>query len=126
PSAFVMIDAFPLTPNGKLDHTALPQPDYTAETTARGPRTPKEEILCDLFTEELDLPYVGIDDEFFHLGVHSLLAAQLLTLIIEGFGVGLCIGTLFESPAAAGLDERLEAGDNSRAHDELLAVRTSG
>lgn len=126
PSAFVIIDAFPLTPNGKLDHKALPQPDYSAEATERGPRTPKEEMLCDLFMEVLDLPYVGINDEFFHLGGHSLLAVQLMTRIKEAFGIELSIGNLFESPTVARLAERLEVGDNNSALDVLLPLRTSG
>ena len=126
PSAFIMIDIFPLTPNGKLDYKALPDPDYSEEVTDKGPRTPQEEILCNLFMEVLDLPYVGIDDEFFHLGGHSLLAVQLMTRIKESFGIDLSIGNLFESPTVAGLAERLETGDNTSALEVLLPLRTSG
>ncbi|MFD2211792.1 amino acid adenylation domain-containing protein [Virgibacillus halophilus] len=126
PSAFVRVDAFPLTPNGKLDHKAFPQPDYAAVASERAPRTPKEEMLRDLFMEVLNLPHVGIDDEFFHLGGHSLLAVQLMTRIKESFGVNLSIGNLFESPTVAGLAERLESGNRHSALDVILPLRTSG
>ena len=126
PSAFAVIGEFPLTPNGKLDYKALPQPDYTAEMNGRGPRTPQEEVLCNLFMEVLEVPYVGIDDEFFHLGGHSLLAVQLMTRIKETFGIELSIGNLFESPTVAGLAERLEIGDDHNALNVLLPLRRSG
>lgn len=126
PSAWLLMDTFPLTPNGKLDVKALPAPDYSTVVTDRGPRTPQEEILCKLFMEVLELPHVGIDDEFFHLGGHSLLAVKLMARMKEAFGVELSIGNLFESPTVAGLAERLEAGDNTSALDVLLPLRTGG
>jgi hypothetical protein len=73
PAAIVLPDALPLTPNGKLDRKALPAPDFTATTNARrAPRTPREELLCSLFAETFGVPRVGIDDDFFALGGHSL------------------------------------------------------
>ena len=65
PYAFVVVNEFPLTPNGKLDRKALPAPEFIISSSSRGPRTPQEEMLCDLFTEVLSVPQIGIDDGFF-------------------------------------------------------------
>ncbi len=126
PSAFVKIDALPLTSNGKLDYKALPEPDWNTSVTGRGPRTPQEEILRDLFMEILQLPHVGIDDNFFELGGHSLLAVQLINRIRNSLGFQLNIGSLFETPTVAGLAEQLKIGKSKSAFNQLLVLRTKG
>ncbi|WP_109034863.1 non-ribosomal peptide synthetase [Streptomyces rubrogriseus] len=120
PSTLITLDALPLTPNGKLDRTALPAPAYTASTTGRTPRTPREEILCTLYSEILSVNTVGIDDSFFDLGGHSLLATRLVSRIRTTLGRELPIRQLFETPTVAGLSRALDTSGTLRT---ALAAR---
>ena len=108
PSAVVVVDEFPLTPNGKLDRRALPAPTYAA-VARRAPRSPIELSLCDLFAEILGVGAVGIDDSFFDLGGHSLLVTRLVSRVRSVLGLELSVREVFETPTVAGLLAGLDA-----------------
>ncbi|MDH6605021.1 nonribosomal peptide synthetase DhbF [Streptomyces sp. SAI-208] len=112
PAACVLVDALPLTANGKLDVQALPDPDFTAAASGTRPATDPQRLVCALFEDVLDLPghSVGVDARFFDLGGDSLLATRLLARLRQRTGAEIPITALFEAPTPAALAERLAAG----------------
>ncbi|MDZ7968478.1 MAG: amino acid adenylation domain-containing protein, partial [Nostoc sp. DedSLP03] len=110
PSAFIEMESFPLTPNGKVNRRALPEPTTSRPELSQtfvGPRTPTEEILAGIWRDVLGLEQVGIYDNFFDLGGHSLLATQVIALTRKAFGIELPLLSLFESPAIAPLAQKI-------------------
>ncbi|MGB8793821.1 MAG: amino acid adenylation domain-containing protein, partial [Mycobacterium sp.] len=120
PAALVVLDALPLTVNGKLDKRALPAPEYQDVDHYRAPTDAVEEILAGIYAQVLGLDRVGINDSFFELGGDSLSAMRLVAAVNTGLDAGLSVRALFESPTVAQLAPRL-GGDEGRP-DPLVAV----
>jgi len=114
PTAFVLLEAMPVTPNGKLDRKALPEPRDESEGSGAAPRTPVEELLAGIWREVLGRERVGVEESFFDLGGHSLLVMQLLARLRSVFGVDLPVRRIFEAPTVAAcarvVEEELRGG----------------
>jgi amino acid adenylation domain-containing protein len=110
PSAFVFLEAIPLTPNGKIDRRALPAPDRVRpETVTFVPaRNPIEEVVAGIWTEVLNLERIGVHDNFFELGGHSLLATRVISRLRRAFQRDFPLRLLFDAPTIASLAELIE------------------
>ncbi|WP_233434674.1 non-ribosomal peptide synthetase [Nocardia yamanashiensis] len=131
PAAFVIVDAIPLTPVGKLDRKALPDPVFTDDTVAyRAPATPAEKELADLFAELLGRDRIGVDDSFFALGGDSIIALQLVSRA-RGRGIALTPAQVFRHRTVAALAASAETGSGGTESsalglDVLLPIRGGG
>jgi amino acid adenylation domain-containing protein len=122
PSAFVMLEQMPLTPNGKIDRRALPAPEHSRpelDQSYVSPRMPTEEIVAGVWAQVLRVEQVGIDDDFFELGGHSLLATQVISRVRELFNVEIELRVMFAQPTVRALGEVIE--ERLRVEEGLAA-----
>jgi len=132
PSAFVVLESLPLNASGKVDRLALPAPNQSQSKTQEDfvpPRTPIEDVLGTIWADTLGLDRVGINDDFFSLGGHSLLVARIVARVREALQVELPMRTLFESSSVAALAvevERLRQTVGGRATNPLARVPRHG
>jgi len=110
PRLYTVLNAFPLTANGKIDRKALPEPELTREADApfAEPASEIEKLLANIWCEVLDLRSVGVNDNFFKLGGHSLKITQVISRVREALDVELPMRAIFEAPTIAGLALRIE------------------
>jgi acyl carrier protein len=130
PVAFVKLEALPLTSNGKVDRAALPAlnaANILRDAAPATPRTPIEERIAEIVATTLRLKQVGVDDNFFLLGGHSLLGTQVIARIADTLGVDLSLQALFESPTVAELSREVErlilAKLDAMSDDEIQHLR---
>ena len=125
PAAYVVIDEIPITTHGKIDRTALPEPEIVAKAQYREPSTVTERRIAALFSDLLGHQRVGVDDSFFDLGGHSLVATKLVTAIRAECAVELGIRDVFELGTVRALAERvdeLRSGTRGRPRPKLVAT----
>jgi amino acid adenylation domain-containing protein len=126
PSAFVYLDALPLTPSGKVDRKALPAPDRGLAPELVAPRTAVEEALAEIWAEVLGVERVGVHDSFFELGGHSLLAVVLMARIEKRLGKTFPLATLFSAPTVAALAALVDRAGGPARRSPLVAVQPRG
>jgi amino acid adenylation domain-containing protein len=110
PSSFVVLETLPVSPNGKLNRSALPDPDDTRPDLRREfvpPSTPVEQAIAEIFSELLEVKHVGLHDDFFELGGHSLLATRVVSRLRDRFQIEMTPRFLFESPTVAEMASRI-------------------
>jgi len=111
PSALMLLESLPLTPNGKVDRKALPQPAEIAIEQAPdyvAPRTEMEKLLHEHWSTVLGVPQIGVHDNFFDVGGHSILATQLIFALRDELKLEIPLKVLFENPTLAGMAEMIE------------------
>ncbi|MEV0111584.1 condensation domain-containing protein, partial [Nocardia sp. NPDC050799] len=125
PAAVMVIDRIPLTPAGKLDRKALPEPVFQARTAFRGPRTPVEQTIAEVFAEVLGVDRVGVDDSFFALGGDSIVSIQLVSRA-KARGVVFSPRHVFEQRTVAGLAAVAESADADSVTRTLVELPGGG
>lgn len=120
PAAFVFLDAFPLTASGKINRLALPRPGPVARKEFVAPRTPVEKILAGIWSDVLNVAEIGVNDDFFGLGGHSLLLARIASRIRKACNIDLSLRVLFEASTVAELAKRVEAATQIASEDVPL------
>ncbi|HEY0735345.1 MAG TPA: condensation domain-containing protein, partial [Herpetosiphonaceae bacterium] len=124
PSALLLLDALPLTVNGKLDRAALPLPERrVADATFVAPRTPLEAEVAQIWAAVLGQERIGVEDNFFALGGHSLLATQLIARVRQQFQCELPLQAVFDAPTVARLAVRIAQAQPSAALPLVAAAR---
>ena len=130
PSDVVVLDALPRTPSGKVDRLALPEPGAASSGPAHGyvpPRNEAERELAALWAAVLGKARVGVEDDFFALGGHSLRAVEMLARVEARMGRRLPLAAVFEAPTVARLAKRLQAGpDPGAGWKHLVPIQTTG
>ena len=129
PSTFVALEALPLTPNGKIDRDALPVPGVTRPGSDSGldaPRDALEKRLVGIWEQVLGAPVVGVNDDFFESGGHSLLAVNLFVQIEKAFGRQLPLATLFRAPTVRQLADILRRGAEEEPPTSLVTIHPHG
>lgn len=107
PGNWMLLDGFPLTNSGKVDRQALPEPTFASDAeTYVAPRREDEQTLTDIWGEVLGIEQIGIHDNFFQLGGHSLRATQIVSRIRQRLGWDVPVRAIFEVPTIAGLSAR--------------------
>lgn len=129
PSAFVVMPEFPLNPNGKVDKKALPAPTFRTQTMRAqhvAPRDHVERMLADVWSELLGVENIGVHDNFFDLGGHSLIGIQLLAKVEQQHGKGMSLKALFQAPTIAGMAKLLQDGGTTVPWTNLSAIQPNG
>ncbi|NJM68702.1 MAG: amino acid adenylation domain-containing protein [Acaryochloris sp. RU_4_1] len=124
PSAFVLLDTMPLTPNGKVDRRALPIPnkaEFGLDRSLIEPQTELEQAIAAIWQQLLDTEAIGIHDNFFALGGHSLLATRVISKLRQDLQVEIPLRCLFESPTISGLAQYLEQSLSTQTQADIAA-----
>jgi amino acid adenylation domain-containing protein len=128
PATVTTLKAFPLTPNGKVDRKALPEPsrERSSHHELIAPRTPLEHRLAEIWTRELGISAIGVTDDFFDLGVSSIVAATLFAAIEHELGGQLPLGAIFRAPTIEALAALIEQGSKQSRWTSLVPIQPEG
>src|SRR5258708_36870074 len=129
PAQFVFLDSMPLTPNGKIDRKVLPSLSHENVASTRkfsAPATDTEKALAAIYAELLKVERIGIHDDFFDLGGHSLMAIKAVSKIRDVFGADLPLATLLEAPTIAEFSKLLRRKNWSPSWSSWVPIRQGG
>ncbi|MFF1798809.1 thioesterase domain-containing protein, partial [Kitasatospora sp. NPDC058263] len=127
PGAWVELPALPLTAHGKIDRAALPEPSGPAPTAgSAAPRTATERAVAEVWAEVLGLGQVGVDDDFYLLGGHSLAILRITALLRERHGIDLTVRSFVADPTVAGLAAAVDAAAAGEPVEALVWLRREG